>query len=357
MKKVVMALIALLLVLGVAGCTTNNPKPTVKVAFIYIGDPSDGGFTYMHDQGRLAMEKNLGITATVVNSVPEDQTFETKVRELIDQGHNVIFGNSYGYGPFMDKLAKEFPDVKFLHCSGAFQSANLSNYFGKMFQPRYIAGAVTGMNIPAGGKVGYVAAFPIPEVIRMINAFALGLQSTNPTATVEVKWTNTWFDPVIEKQAGEALVAQGVDAMTIHQDTPEAILPATTQGKWGIGYHSDMSGALGEKHLLSVVWDFGPYYTAQVKAIMDGTWKSEAAWIGMDQGMVGVTKVNPNAAAGSQEKADELAKAIKEGTIKLFTGPISDNEGNLMIKEGEAYTDEQIRDMMWFVNGVIGSTK
>jgi len=224
-----------------------------------------------------------------------------------------------------------------------------------MYEARYVAGAVTGKNIPEGGTVGYVAAFPIPEVIRAINAFTLGLRSTNPTAKVTVKWTTTWFDPAIEKQAGEALVQQGVDAMTIHQDTPLAIQAATDTGKWGIGYHTDMSASLGNKCLISAVWNLGPYYVDQVKAIQNGTWKAEAIWGGFEDGennMVLVSKVSPDAEAGSQELADDLTAAISSGELKVFSGPLKDNKGVVQLEAGEVMAPADIWVMMWFVEGV-----
>jgi len=358
-KKLLMVLLSAFFVLSVVACDSGK-KPTdteVKVGFIYIGDPADGGFTMMHDEGRKYMVEKLGVkTAEVYNVNDTDaQTFNTKVRELIDQGFNVIVACSYGFGQPQYELAKEFPDVKFLHFSGDFLNDNMGNFFGKMVEARYVCGAVAGMNIPEGGTIGYVAAFDIPEVIRAINAFTLGVQSTNPTATVKVYWTKTWFDPAIEKAAGEALVKQGVDAIAIHQDTPLAPQAATEVGKWGIGYHSDMSEFLGDDCLISAVWNFGPYYVDQVKAIQNGTWKPEAVWGGYADGeknMVLVSKVSPKAKAGSQELADDLVAQLIKGELKIFAGPLYDNQGNLKIADGSAMSDADVWIMSWFVKGV-----
>ena len=362
MKKLFVALLSITLLFGIVACDkpVNDGDTEVKVGFIYIGDPADGGFTLMHDEGRKYLVEKLGVkTAEVYNIDDTDaQTFDTKVRELIDQGFNVIIACSYGYGQPMDTLAKEFPDITFLHFSGDFLEENMGNFFGKMYEARYVAGAVTGMNIPEGGTVGYVAAYPIPEVIRAINAFTLGVRSTNPTATVKVSWTFTWFDPTIEKQAGEALVKQGVDAMTIHQDTPAALQAATTVGKWGIGYHTDMSASLGDDCLISAVWNLGPYYVDQIKAVQDGTWKAEAIWGGYEDGernMVTVSKVSPKAAAGSQELADKLISQLAAGELKVFGGPLKDNQGNLKITDGAVMSPADIWVMMWFVEGVDGT--
>ncbi len=360
MKKLLTVLLAMLMLVGLTACSPAvkpGEKSDVKVGFIYIGDPADGGFTKMHDEGRKYMIEQLGVKTAEVFNVPdsETQTFDTKARELIDQDFNVIVACSFGYGKPAVSLAKEFPNVKFLHFSGSFLEENLGNFFGKMFEVRYISGAVAGLNIPAGGTVGYVAAYPIPEVIRAINAFTLGLRTTNPTATVKVAWTNTWFDPTVEKQAGEGLVKQGVDAVAIHQDTPSALEAAKAAGKWAIGYHTDMSESLGDSCLISAIWNLGPYYTSQVKAIIEGTWKSAAVWGGLEDGengMVAITKVSTKAAKGSQELADELVKKITAGELKIFAGPIKDNTGKLMVKEGEVYPDASIWEMTWFVEGV-----
>ena len=359
MKKLLMCLMLFVVIIGAVGCNDKSPVDSsdVKVGFIYIGDPADGGFTLMHDEGRKYMVEKLGVTTTEIMNVDDTdaQEFDTKVRELISQGHNVIIATSYGYGDPELLLAKEFPEVTFLHFSGDNLNSNMGNFFGKMYEARYIAGAVTGLNIPEGGVVGYVAAFPIPEVIRAINAFTLGLRSTNPTATVKVSWTHTWFDPTIEKQAGEGLVKQGVDAMTIHQDTPSAIEAATAVGAWGVGYHTDMSNSLGDDCLISAVWNLGPYYVSQIQAVINKTWKSEAIWGGFEDGannMVTVSKVSPKAKEGSQELADQLVVKITNGELNVFTGPIKDNEGNLKIAEGEVLSYADIWVMGWFVEGV-----
>ena len=361
MKKIVLGFLLLFLVVSVVGCQSSGEKPegssTLKVGFIYIGDPADGGFTKMHDEGRKYLVEKLGVETTEIMNIDDmdAQTFNTRVRELIDQGNKLIIATSYGYGQPEYELAQDFPDITFLHFSGDFLNSNMGNYFGKMYEARYIAGAVTGLNIPEGGVVGYVAAFPIPEVIRAINAFTLGLQSTNPTATVKVAWTNTWFDPTVEKQAGEGLVQQGVKAMTIHQDTPSALQPMVDAGGWAVGYHTDMSESLGNDCLISAVWNLGPYYVKQVQAVIDGTWKSEAIWGGFEDGennMVTVSKVSPKAVDGSQQLADELVAKITNGELKVFSGPIYDNTGKLQIAEGTVYPASEIWNMEWFVAGV-----
>ncbi len=359
MKKLLMVLLSLFFVFSAVACDPVKKSDEVKVGFIYIGDPADGGFTLMHDEGRKYLVEKTGVKTTEVLNVNDTdaQTFDIKVRELIAQGYNVIIACSYGFGQPQHELAKEFPDVTFLHFSGDLpeDTKNMGTYFGKMYEARYVNGAVTGMNIPEGGVVGYAAAYPIPEVIRAINAFTLGLQSTNPTATVKVYWTFTWFDLAIEKAAGDALVAQGVDAIAIHQDTTLAPQAAVDAGKWGIGYHSDMSAFLGDGCLISAVWNLGPYYVNQVEAVKAGTWKAEDTWGGFadgDKNMVMVSKVSPKAVAGSQELADDLVAKLTKGELKIFAGPLYDNTGALRIKEDQEMAPKDIWVMDWFVKGV-----
>jgi len=350
----------LTLLSSTVGCSVWPFKKSseVKVGFIYIGDPADGGFTLMHDEGRKYMVEKLGVQTAEVHNVDDtdSELFKTKAKELIDQGYNFIIGNSYGFGQPLFDLSKEFPKIKFLHFSGDHLNKNMGNFFGKMYEARFVAGAVTGMNIPEGGVVGYVAAFPIPEVVRGINAFALGLRSTNPDATVIVTWTSTWFDPDIEKQTGKDLIDLGADAITIHQDTPRALEAATEAGKWGIGYHTDMSSALGDDCLISAYWNFGPYYVSQMEAVENGTWKAEHTWGGYEDGennMVAVSEVSPKAKSGSQDLADELVAKISTGELHVFRGPIKDNNGNLQIIAGEVCEDDEMWNMMWYVEGVV----
>ncbi len=326
------------------------------VGFIYIGPINDGGYTETHDKGRQDMEKELGVKTIYKESVPEDQSVETEIVNLIDQGATVIFGNSFGYMDYMDNVAKKFPDVKFFHCSGYKMGENFSNYFGKIYQARYLTGIAAGMRTKSN-KIGYVAAFPIPEVIRGINAFTQGVKSVNKDAEVEVVWTNTWYDPALEKEAAVALLDKGADVIAQHQDSAGAQQAAEERGVWSVGYDTDMYNYAPKANITSAVWNWGKYYTYAVKQILDDKYKPEAWWGDMSTGIADIAPISDNAAEGTKEAVEKAKKEIIDGKLVVFSGPLKNNKGEEVIKEGENLTDEQLLSMDWFVEGVIGTVK
>lgn len=355
--------LALLLVATMAmaalftGCTgaTDGGESDFKVGFIYVGPTGDGGFTYMHDLGRKAVEEELGVETMYIESVMEDDNeVEKAVENMIDQGANMIFTTSYGFMQGTVNMAEKYPDVTFMHCSGYEMRENMSNYFGRIYQARYLTGIAAGMKTESN-KIGYVAAMEIPEVVRGINAFTLGVRSVNPDAEVVVKWTHTWVDSALEKEAAVALLDEGCDVIAQHQDSPAPMIAAQERGKWGIGYHSDMSVAAPDAVLTSAVWDFTDYYVDQVKAAMDGTWKAESFWGGMDTGVVDITPLNESIAPeGAQEKIDEAKAKMLSGEWDVFYPPLTNQDGNVMASESPL-TDEELLSMNWFVEGVVGS--
>ena len=247
----------------------------IKAAFVYVGPIGDAGWTKKHDDGRLALEAELGdcVETSYLESVPEGAESEAVFERLARDGADVIFGTSFGYMDQMLAVAERFPDVKFEHGTGFKVSDNMGTYFGAAEEARYLSGMAAGA-MTESGQIGYVAAFPIPEVLRGINAFTLGAQSINPDVTVEVAWTSTWFDPVIEKEAAEALLNGGADVIAQHQDTPSAGEAAQTAGGYWVGYNDDMSRFAPEAWLTAPVWDWGPFYIAVVESVADGTWTS-----------------------------------------------------------------------------------
>lgn len=334
--------------------TPAEAPAAVKAGFIYIGPPGDGGWTYAHDQGRKYLEEQLPeVEVLIKESVPEDQSVEKVARDMIDQGANVIFATSFGYMDYIEKVSKEFPDVKFFHCSGYKTTDNMTAYFGKIEQPRYLSGIVAGMQTKTN-KIGYVAAFPIPEVIRGINAFTLGAQSVNPDVVVQVTWTNTWYDPAKEKEAAVALLDQGVDIIAQHQDTAGPQQAAEERGVWAIGYNSDMSAYAPKANLTSAVWNWGPYYVAAVKSVIDGTYQSESYWEGLDAGIVDLAPLTANAPQGAAEKVEAIKKAMLEGSFDPMQGPIKNQAGELKVPEGSVMSDEEQLSLSWFVEGVEG---
>ncbi len=333
----------------------NEPltKENLLVGFVYIGSINDQGYTQAQDQGRLALEAE-GIKTKYVENVAENESCEKAIRDLIEQGCNVIYTTSYGFMDSTVKVAQEFPYIKFGHCSGHKRAANVSTYFGRAYEARYLSGIVAGMKTKSK-KIGYVAAFPIPECIRGINAFALGVQSVNPEATVEVAWTNTWFDPATEKQAATELLDKGCDILAQHQDSTASQIAAQGKGAFAIGYNVDSPDAAPKAYLTAPVFHWATFILDDVHKILDGSWKSRAYWEGLSSGMTDLAPLSPLCAPGTQEKVDEARTNITNGSIKIFKGPIHNQAGDLKVADGFRMSDDDIWNMNWFVKGVIGT--
>jgi basic membrane protein A len=357
-------LVALVLVLAVAltmvlaGCGSTSSgsgisKDKIKVGFIYIGPAKDGGWTEAHDNGRKYLEEKLGVTTMYKELVPEGPESAKSIKDLIDQGCNVIFTTSFGYMDPTIEVAKENPNVKFFHCSGSKRADNVSTYFGKIEQPRYLSGIVAGMKTKAN-KIGYVAAFEIPEVIRGINAFTLGVQSVNPDAKVIVRWSHTWIDAAKEKDVAVALLDEGCDVIAQHNDSTSPQIAAEQRGAFAIGYDLDVPDAAPKAYMTAPIFNWGPYYVDQVQQIMNGTWKSSDSWGGMKDGIVALAPLTKNAPEGAQAKIDEVKKKIDDGSFKIFEGPLKDQTGAVKVEEGKAMTDEEVWNMDWFIQGVEG---
>ncbi|MCY6356151.1 BMP family ABC transporter substrate-binding protein [Clostridium sp. ZS2-4] len=362
MKKIFALMLALVMILAVVltGCGSKEEvandtgkKEEIKLGFLYVGPVGDEGWTYSHDQGREYVEKELGLQTSVIKESVKEDTAEVQkvIEDMIDQGCNVIIGTSFGFMDGMAKAAGEHPDVKFLHCSGYTTADNMSNYFGRMYQARYLSGIVAGMKTKSN-VIGYVAAFEIPEVVRGINAFTLGVRSVNPDAVVKVKWTNTWYDPAKEKEAAKALLDEGSDVITQHQDTAGPQQAAEERGVFSIGYNTNMEAKAPKAYMTAPVWNWGPYYVSQVKAIMDGTWKSESHWGGMEEGIIDLAPLTKNAPAGAEEKVKKTKEDIISGANKVFVGPIKDNKGQEKVAKDKIMSDEELLKMNWFVEGV-----
>lgn len=335
--------------------TKTEAKPTT-VGFIYVGPVGDGGYTYAHDQGRLYLEKELGDKVKTIYKESVEETLpavEAEIRNMVDQGATIIFTTSFGFMEGTKKAAAEFPNVTFFHCSGYEKADNMSNYFGRIYQARYLTGIVAGLKTKAN-SIGYVGAFPIPEVVRGINAFTLGAQSVNPEVKVKVVWTNTWYDPAKEKEAAISLLDAGVDIISQHQDTAGPQQAAEERGAFAIGYNTDMSAAAPKANLTSAVWNWGPYYVREVNAVLNGQFKSEAYWGGFNDNIVDISPLTANAPEAAKAKVEEAKMQIKDGKLKVFAGPIYDQAGELKVKEGEEMSDEELLNFNWFVKGVEG---
>lgn len=336
--------------------TPPPPPEKLKVAFVYVAPIGDLGWTWAHEQGRLMVEEEFGdrVETTYIENVPEGPDAERVIRDFATKGYDIIFATSFGFMDPMLTVAEEFPDKYFEHCSGYKTADNMATYFGRMYQPRFLSGLVAGKATKAN-KIGYVAAFPIPEVIRGINAFTLGVRTTNPEATVHVVWTQTWFDPVKEKEAAVALLDEGCDVIAQHQDTTEPQKAAQERGAVSIGYDSDMRQFVGDTVLTSPVWNWGPYCVSRVKAVIDGTWKTGQYWGGMKEGIVDLAPLSPGVPDDAKAPVEEYKQKILSGEWDVFTGPIKDQGGNVKVVDGQKMTDEEMLSMDWFVEGVVGT--
>jgi basic membrane protein A len=328
-------------------------KKMPRVAFVYIGPPGDGGWTFEHDRGRKYMEEKLGIKADTVENVPESSDAERIITELA-QNHDVIFTTSFGYMDQTLNVAKKFPKVVFIHCGGYKTADNMGTYFGENYEASYLAGIAAGKTTKKN-LLGYIGAFPIPEVIYNLNAFTLGAQSVNPAVKVKVIWSNTWFDPTVERQAAVSLLDQGADVLLAYQDSPATIQAASERGALAGGNDSDMARYAPDAYLTNPTWNWGPFYTKTVQAVADGTWKSEQYLGSMKDGLVDLAPLGKKVPDDVKALVEEKKKAFIDGTLKVFTGPIKDQSGAVKVAEGKELTIAEILSMNWLVQGVDGT--
>ena len=359
MKRRQFGLLAAVLTLGlVAASCGSEGVTTTRAAFVYVGPVGDAGWTWAHEQGRLAAEATTGVETAFVESVPEGGAdFADSVRQFIDDDYDVIIGTSFGYMDDMLALADEHPDVVFEHISGYLSNdTNFGNSFGRMYEPRYLSGMVAG-SATMSNQVGYVAAFPIPEVIRGINAFTLGVQEANPGATVEVVWTSTWFDPVVEGDSAQALLDKGVDVLSMHQDSPAVGEKAEAAGARWVSYNSDMSAFAPNAYLTAPVWDWGPRYAEIIEAARAGTYTPapDGYWGSMADGVVALAPIASDVNADVVAAVEARRAEIIAGTFHVFSGPINDQDGYEAVAAGETLDDGALLGMEFFVQGVIGT--
>ena len=326
-----------------------------KVGFVYVGPIGDHGWTYRHDEGRKAVEAAFGdkVKTTYVENVSEGPDAERVIRQLASSGHGLIFTTSFGFMNPTLKVAKKFPKVKFEHATGYKRAPNLSTYSGRFYEGRHVAGLIAG-HMTKTNVIGYIASFPIPEVVRGINAFTLALRSVNPKAEVKVVWVNTWYDPGKEGDAAKALIDQGADVISQHTDSPAPLQVAESRGAFAIGQASDMKRFAPKAQLMAIVDDWNPYYVARTKAAMEGTWKSQDTWDGIEPGMVVVASINESLPDNVRTKAMQAVEDLKSGKIHAFDGPVKDQSGKVRVPAGERASDEMLLGMDWYVEGVQG---
>ena len=318
LKYYLTILVSLFIILPVLAGTNLTSKEQVKVGFVYVGPIGDHGWTYMHDKGRLMVEEKFGdkVETVYVESVPEGPDATRVLRDMAESGVDIIFTTSFGYMDATLKVAEEYPDVLFEHATGYKTSKNVSVYSSKFYEGRYIQGVIAGL-MSEQGKAGYIASFPIPEVIRGINSFYLGATKINPDFDIDVVWVNTWYDPAKEAQAAEVLIGQGADIITQHTDSPAPLQTAAKHGIRGFGQASDMIAFAPDTQLTAIMDDWGPYYVSRVQAVMDGTWESTDTWGGMNTGMVGMADYT-NMPDDVKLTAMKIQQDITDGSFKPF---------------------------------------
>jgi len=358
LTKLGVLLLAMVMILTACGgaATTEEAAGTEEattVGFIYVGPIGDGGWTFAHDEGRLEVEEALGVKTLYKESVPEGPEVEKVIADMVDQGASVIFATSFGYMDYVEKMSKEYPDVKFLHCSGYKSTDNMNNYFGRMYEPRFLSGLAAGLQTESN-EIGYVAAFEIPEVIRGINAFTLGVQAVNPEAVVNVKWTHTWYDPAKEKEAAKALLDEGCDVIAQHQDTAGPQQAAEERGAFAIGYNTISEDMAPKAYLTAPIWNWGGYYKAQVEAAINGDWTANNVWLGMTDGMVDIAPLTANAKPEAADVIEDYKAKILSGEFKVFEGVLTKQDGSTIGEEGKAFEDGDLLSMSYFLEGVKG---
>ncbi len=338
-------------------------KEDLKVGVIHIGDPADGsGYSYAHDLGIVEMQKELGLEDNQIirkNNIPDADPTKTEqaMRECIEEGCQVIYATSFNYMDTCEALAEEYPDVIFSHGTGyKSNNTNFNNYFGRIYQARYLSGIVAGMKTETN-KIGYVAAMGSEnsEVTGGADAFAIGVAEVNPDAQVYVKVTNSWLSPTEETNAAKALIAEGCDVIGQHCDTPNPQTEAEAAGVWGVGYNSDMQKDAPGATLTSVIWNWGKYYTEATKKVIDGTWTAENYFGGMKEGLVDIAPLNEDLVApGTQEKVDEARKRIVEEGFNVFDGVLETNDGKTVGEEGKTLDDATITGgINWYYKNIV----
>lgn len=346
----------------VTGNGKGIAKENIKVGVLHISDPAEGsGYSYTHDIGIQGMQENLGLSdSQIVRKLNIDdgdaKAVEKALQECVDEGCNVIFTTSWGYMKPTADMAEKYPDVYFSHGTGYMSNGkNFNNYFGRIYQARYLSGIVAGMNTKTN-KIGYVAAQDSTnsEVTGGIDAFALGVYSVNPDAVIHVKVTNSWYDPAAEKAATEKLLAMGCDVMSQHCDTPYPQTLAQEKGVYGIGYNSDMSKETPKSCLCSVIWNWSAYYTSAVKSIIDGTWDGSNYYGGMSEGLVEITDLADFCVKGTQEKVDDASLLILSGKFNVFDGVMQTNDGKTVGEAGKTLDDATITGgINWYYKNVV----
>ncbi|WP_425324961.1 BMP family ABC transporter substrate-binding protein [Lampropedia aestuarii] len=354
-----------------AGATPSAPAPAatssdssadkaaegqpLKIAFAYIGPVGDGGWTFSHDNGRKAMIDALGdkVQTKFVESVPESADAERVLRGFAAEGNDIVFGTTFGYMDYMDRLSKEFPNVKFEHATGYKNGSNLATYDSRTYEGAYLAGIIAG-GMTQSDVVGVVGSVPIPEVIRNINSFTLGAQSVNPNVTTKVVWVNDWFNPPKETEAATSLINSGADVLFQNTDSAAVLKTAQDQGKRAFGWNSDMTAYGPNAHLASAIIDWSPYYTKIAQDAIDGKWAAGKSWWGVKEGAIDIVSLADDIPQDLKDKVAQAKQGLQDGTLKIWEGPILKQDGTEALAAGQVADDPFLLGLQFYVKGVEG---
>ena len=347
------------------GCAKKEEAPAaaaaakaepLKIAFAYVGPVGDGGWTFAHDNGRKAIEKEFGdkVATSFVENVPESADAERVLRDLAGQGNKLIFGTTFGYMEPMLKVAADNTQIKFEHATGYKQAPNMRTYDSRTYEGAYMAGIIAG-KMTQSNTLGVVASIPIPEVIRNINSFTLGAQSSNPKVKTKVVWVNEWFNPPKETEAATSLINGGADVLFQNTDSPAVLKTAQDKGKRAFGWDSDMTAYGPKAHLASAVINWGPYYVAATRDALEGKWTGGGAvWWGVKEGAIDLVSIADDVPADTKTRIDEVKKGLRDGSFAIWKGPINDNTGKAVLKKDEVADDKFLGGVNFFVKGVEG---
>jgi len=365
-KRSVLKLAALTTVAAavLVGCgKKEEPKPAaapkaepLKIAFAYVGPVGDGGWTFAHDNARKAIEKEFGdkVVTSFVEKVPESADAERVIRDMASQGNKLIFGTTFGYMEPMLKVAPDFKDVKFEHATGFKQADNMRTYDSRTYEGAYMAGVIAG-KMTKSNTLGVVASIPIPEVIRNINSFTMGAQSSNPKIKTKVVWVNEWFNPPKESEAAQSLINQGADVLFQNTDSSAVLQTAGKNKKYAFGCDSDMTAYSPEAHLASAIINWAPYYIKATRDVLEGKWTGNSSvWWGVKEGAIDIVSISDKVPAETKEKVEKIKAGLKDGSFSVWKGPIMGQDGKEVLKKDEVADDKFMSGIKFYVKGVEG---
>lgn len=361
MKKVIITvgIFFLVIIFGIFLITGKERAKEVtekktKVGLLLNGSKEDDNWGESHYMGLLKCEESLNLEILCIENVPENEECIGIIDELIDQGCEIIICNSFGYGEWLLQMAKAHPEIYFFHATGVEECDNMATYFGRIYQMRYLSGIVAGLQTETN-EIGYVAAFPIAEVNRGINAFTLGVQSVNPDAVVYVSWSDSWTDNEMNEAAARTLLKRhNIDVMAMHTDSYKPLEVAEQSGIWSIGYNIDNSDKYPDSYLTAPVWEWQNFYEPHILACLQGRFIGKHYWDGIETGLIALSPLTKNVKPGIAESVEEKKEKLQSGNFDVFYGPITDNKGNLRVAEGESMSDySMLNEFDWYVKGVV----